>query len=81
MSPAMPAEWAERDACLMVWPTRAELWGPAFDAAKREYAAVARAIADFEPVIMIAVPDQAEEAPPRAAVPPTVSPQRSSSCR
>lgn len=58
----MPAEWAEHDACLMVWPTRAELWGPAFEAAKSEYAAVARAIADFEPVIMIAAPGRAEEA-------------------
>ncbi|UUU39197.1 agmatine deiminase family protein [Streptomyces sp. NBC_00162] len=62
MSPKMPAEWAEHDACLMVWPTRAELWGPAFEAAKSEYAAVARAIADFEPVIMIAAPGRAEEA-------------------
>ncbi|MEU9253426.1 agmatine deiminase family protein [Streptomyces sp. NPDC048270] len=62
MSPTMPAEWAEHDACLMVWPTRAELWGPAFEAAKREYAAVARAIADFEPVIMIAAPGGAAEA-------------------
>ncbi|MFD4247388.1 agmatine/peptidylarginine deiminase [Streptomyces sp. NPDC058525] len=62
MSPIMPAEWTEHDACLMVWPTRAELWGPAFEAAKREYAAVARAIADFEPVIMIAAPGRAAEA-------------------
>ncbi|MFG2981692.1 agmatine/peptidylarginine deiminase [Streptomyces sp. NPDC048258] len=62
MHPRMPAEWAEHEACLMVWPTRPVLWGPAFEEAKREYAAVARAIADFEPVIMIAAPGLAEEA-------------------
>ncbi|MFJ6759721.1 agmatine/peptidylarginine deiminase [Streptomyces sp. NPDC091273] len=60
--PRMPAEWAAHEACLMVWPTRAALWGPAFEAAKREYAAVARAIAGFEPVIMIAAPGLADEA-------------------
>ncbi|WP_326587160.1 agmatine deiminase family protein [Streptomyces sp. NBC_01294] len=60
--PRMPAEWAEHEACLMVWPTRASLWGPAFEAAKREYAAVARAIADFEPVVMIAAHGLADEA-------------------
>ncbi|MFD8984375.1 agmatine deiminase family protein, partial [Streptomyces sp. NPDC059564] len=58
----MPAEWAEHEACLMAWPTRPELWGPAFDAARSEYAAVARAIAAFEPVIMVAAPGRAAEA-------------------
>ncbi|MFI5638458.1 agmatine/peptidylarginine deiminase [Streptomyces goshikiensis] len=62
MYPRMPAEWAEHDACLMAWPTRPALWGPAFEAAKQEYAAVARAIAAFEPVLMIAAPGLAEEA-------------------
>ncbi|MEV6955928.1 agmatine deiminase family protein [Streptomyces sp. NPDC051183] len=60
--PRMPAEWAEHEACLMVWPTRASLWGPAHEAAKREYAAVALAIAGFEHVIMIAAPGLADEA-------------------
>lgn len=46
----------------MAWPTRPALWGPAFEAAKQEYAAVARAIAAFEPVLMIAAPGLAEEA-------------------
>ncbi|MER5731212.1 agmatine deiminase family protein [Streptomyces sp. NPDC002138] len=62
MNPRMPAEWAEHEACLMAWPTRPSLWGPAFEAAKHEYAAVARAIAAFEPVIMVAAPGRAEEA-------------------
>ncbi|MET9606617.1 agmatine deiminase family protein [Streptomyces sp. NPDC006512] len=62
MNPRMPAEWTEHEACLMAWPTRRELWGPAFEAAKREYAAVARAISAFEPVLMTAAPGLADEA-------------------
>ena len=61
---AMPAEWAPHQGCLMQWPThtRTELWGDLLADAKREYAAVARAIAAFEPVIMVADPAQAGEA-------------------
>lgn len=58
----MPAEWAEHEACLMAWPTRRELWGTQFEAAKREYAAVAGAVAAFEPVIMVAAPGAGREA-------------------
>ena len=60
----MPAEWAPHQACLMEWPTqtRAQLWGELLDDAKRDYATVARAIAAFEPVIMVADPAQASEA-------------------
>ena len=60
----MPAEWAPHQGCLMEWPTRtrAELWGELFEDAKRDYATVARAIAAFEPVIMVADPAQAGEA-------------------
>jgi agmatine deiminase len=36
----------------MAWPCRAELWDESMAAAKVEYAAVANAIAEFEPVIM-----------------------------
>ena len=61
---AMPAEWAPHQACLMEWPTltRAAIWGELFEDAKRDYATVARAIAAFEPVIMVADPAQAGEA-------------------
>ena len=61
---AMPAEWAPHQGCLMQWPThtRAELWGDLLADAKREYAAVARAIAAFEPVIMVAGPARVGEA-------------------
>jgi agmatine deiminase len=55
---AMPAEWVEHERTLMAWPTRLELWGDGLAGAKRDYAAVARAVAAFEPVLMVA-PDGA----------------------
>jgi agmatine deiminase len=54
----MPAEWAPHERTLMAWPTRADLWGDVLAEARREYAAVARAIAAFEPVTMVARPGQ-----------------------
>ena len=62
----MPAEWAPHERTLMCWPARAEMWREHFEAAKAEYAAVANAIAAFEPVTLAADPAQAGEA--RAAV-------------
>lgn len=50
----MPAEWAVHERCWMAWPCRAELWGAGLADAGRAYAAVARAIAGFEPVTMVA---------------------------
>lgn len=50
---AMPAEWEPHDRCWMAWPCRLELWGHRYEAACRAYAAVARAIAEFEPVTML----------------------------
>jgi agmatine deiminase len=58
----MPAEWARHERCLMAWPTRVELWGDEFEPAKAEYAAVARAIARFEPVLMATLPGSGAEA-------------------
>lgn len=58
----MPAEWAPHERCLMAWPTRQELWGAHYEAAKEEYAAVAHAIAAFEPVLMVVRPGSAAEA-------------------
>src|SRR4051812_4991394 len=51
---AMPAEWEPHERTLMAWPARAELWGDLFEQAKRDYAEIARAIAGFEPVLMVA---------------------------
>jgi agmatine deiminase len=60
----MPAEWEPHEACLMEWPTvtRGDLWGQRFEEAKRDYAAVANAVAAFEPVVMVCDPDQQAEA-------------------
>ncbi len=58
---AMPPEWAPHAACLMAWPSRRELWKDKLTEAKADYAAVARAIADFEPVLMVCPPGQASD--------------------
>jgi agmatine deiminase len=57
----MPAEWEPHEACLMAWPTREHLWGPYFERARDEYAAVANVIAAFEPVLMVTNPGDAPE--------------------
>ncbi|MET8507787.1 agmatine deiminase family protein [Streptomyces sp. NPDC004787] len=58
----MPAEWSEHEGCLMAWPVREDLWGSVLDDVKEEYANVARAIAAFEPVTMVAPPGHGDEA-------------------
>ena len=58
----MPAEWAAHERCWMAWPCRAELWGGCLADARAAYAAVARAIAVFEPVTMIAREGDAADA-------------------
>ena len=58
---SMPPEWAPHAGCLMAWPSRRELWTERLAEAKRDYATVARAIANFEPVIMICNPGDAGE--------------------
>ena len=57
----MPAEWAAHDKSWIMWPCREEIW-PNLDATKRAYAAVARAIRQFEPVTVAVRPKDAEEA-------------------
>lgn len=53
----MPAEWAPHARCWMAWPLRTDLWGDRMDAAREGYAKAAQAIARFEPVTMIAAPE------------------------
>src|SRR5262249_24533712 len=56
----MPAEWEPHERTLMGWPCRRALWGDLLEQARADYAAVANAIARFEPVTMIAAdPDDA----------------------
>lgn len=54
---AMPAEWAPHRRCWMAWPCREELWGDRLEAARQVTAEIAKAIATFEPVTMLARPD------------------------
>jgi agmatine deiminase len=58
---AMPAEWSTHELTLMAWPARLELWGEGLAEAKAEYAAVARAIAAFERVVMVAPEGASQE--------------------
>lgn len=58
----MPAEWEPHARCWMQWPRRASLWGPYLPQAIVAYARVARAIAAYEPVTMVAHPEDAAEA-------------------
>jgi len=51
----MPPEWAPHDRCWMAWPCRDIVWSD-HTATARAYAAVAHAIARFEPVTMLVPP-------------------------
>ena len=57
----MPAEWEPHERCLMAWPTptRTQAWGPHYVHAEAGYAAIAHAISRFEPVLMVARPEDA----------------------
>lgn len=58
----MPAEWEPHSRCWMQWPRRGDLWGPYMPQAMVAYAHVARVISQFEPVTIVAHPDDAAEA-------------------
>ncbi len=57
----MPPEWAPHSRCWMAWPCRKDLWGDRLEEARTAYAEVAKAIAEFEPVTMIANSDEVAE--------------------
>jgi len=57
----MPAEWAKHKQCWMAWPARKDIWGiygKPLDEVRKDIAAVARAISQFEPVVIAVRPDQ-----------------------
>jgi agmatine deiminase len=58
----MPAEWAPHERCWMAWPCRDDLWGDGLGAARAAYAEVAKAIAGFEPLTMLANSEDLEAA-------------------
>lgn len=49
----MPAEWEPHRATWLAWPHDEEFWGGAFDAAKRELAALCRALAEGDDLEML----------------------------
>ena len=57
----MPAEWAPHSRCWMSWPGREAVWGERLEAARDAVAEVTAAIAEFEPVTMIANPEDLAE--------------------
>jgi agmatine deiminase len=61
-----PAEWEPHERTIMGWPCRTELWRDTLPQARADYAAVANAVAAFEPVTLIANAG-AEAAQARAA--------------
>jgi len=58
----LPARFVEHSRTLLSWPCRADIFGPLLQDAKEEWAEVARAIARFEPVTLVAPPGHADEA-------------------
>ncbi|MCR9221349.1 MAG: agmatine deiminase family protein [Alphaproteobacteria bacterium] len=71
----MPPEWAPHAGTYMAWPIHPEVFRDRMEEARDAYAAVARAIADFEPVTMLADPADAEDAAARCGPSVTVVPQ------
>jgi agmatine deiminase len=67
---AMPAEWGPHAGTFMAWPCRPTVWPARMAAARTQYAGLAREIARFETLTMIANPADAAEA--RATCGPTV---------
>lgn len=58
----MPGEFEPHARTVMCWPARHSLYGELFADAERAHAATATAVAEFEPVTMIAAPGAAERA-------------------
>ena len=58
---SMPPEWAPHSCCWMAWPCRENSFYD-FEAGRDDFATVARSIARYEPVRMIANPRDVEDA-------------------
>ncbi|MFF2348846.1 agmatine deiminase family protein [Kitasatospora sp. NPDC058115] len=59
---AMPAESRPHTRTFMSWPALEEVWGDQLPGVRQDIAGLARAVAGFEPVVLMARPDQAAEA-------------------
>lgn len=58
----MPGEFAPHERTVVCWPARTSLWGDHLVRAKAAHAATIRAIARFEPVLVVVRPGAAPEA-------------------
>jgi agmatine deiminase len=58
----VPAEFEHHAATWMAWPTRREIWGDHFAQVKSDYASLAKTIARFEPLRMVANSSDTAEA-------------------
>jgi len=58
----LPSAEVAHERTWMAWPAREDVWGSLLPGARRDIAAIARAIARFEPVWLIARPEQAASA-------------------
>lgn len=59
----MPAEWAPHEMTLVAWPQRQETWrGTTIEDARDSHTEVSAAISEFEPVLVVADPSQADDA-------------------
>ncbi|MFJ9953118.1 agmatine deiminase family protein [Kitasatospora sp. NPDC091207] len=59
---AMPAESRPHTRTFMAWPALEEVWGGQLPAVRQDIAHVAQAVARFEPVVLMARPDQSAQA-------------------
>ncbi len=58
----MPAEFDAHQATWMSWPTRESLWHGRLEEARDDWAATARAVAAFEPLVMVCAEGEAADA-------------------
>jgi agmatine deiminase len=58
----MPAEFERHQGTWMAWPRRRSIWGEHMQEVKEDYARLARTIAGFEALAMVAHPEDADEA-------------------
>jgi agmatine deiminase len=58
----MPAEWQPHQRCWMAWPCNTAIWSNGLTSARRNFAAVVRAILEFEPVTLLVRPQDRAEA-------------------
>ncbi|MFE4973457.1 agmatine deiminase family protein [Kitasatospora sp. NPDC056651] len=59
---AMPAESGPHTRTFMAWPALEQVWGDQLPGVRQDIAGLARAVAGFEPVVLLARPDQAAQA-------------------